>query len=81
MYNLAILRRTILLILSIIESRLVSLRKAKGISQLKLAKITKLDRTYLSRVEHGKQNITMTTLILLCNCLDITLKDFLISKS
>ncbi len=62
--------------LSIIGSRLVSLRKAKGISQLELAEITKLDRTYLSRVEHGKQNITMTTLILICDCLSITLKEY-----
>ncbi len=62
--------------LAIIGSRLVSLRKAKGISQIKLSEFTKLDRTYISRIEHGKQNMTMTTLILICDCLDVTLKEF-----
>lgn len=62
--------------LSIIGSRLVSLRKAKGISQLKLAETTKLDRTYLSRVEHGKQNITMTVMINICDGLGITIAEF-----
>lgn len=62
--------------LAIIGSRLVSLRRAKGISQTKLAELTKLDRTYISRIERGKQNMTMTTLIFICDCLDVTLKEF-----
>ena len=62
--------------LAIIGSRLVSLRKAKGISQTKLAELTKLDRTYISRIERGKQNMTMTTLIFICDCLCVTLKEF-----
>ena len=62
--------------LAIIGSRLVSLRKAKGISQTKLAELTKLDRTYISRIERGKQNMTMTTLIFICDCLGVTLKEF-----
>ncbi len=62
--------------LSTIGFRLVSLRKAKWISQLKLAEITKLDRTYLSRVEHGKQNITMTVMINICYGLGITIAEF-----
>lgn len=32
--------------------------------------------TYLSRVESGKQNLTVETLIRICECLDITLKEF-----
>ena len=62
--------------LTVIGTRLVSLRKGKGISQAKLAELTKLDRTYISRIEHGKQNMTMTTLIFICDCLGITLKEF-----
>lgn len=61
--------------LAIIGSRLVSLRKVKGISQTKLAELTKLDRTYISRIERGKQNMTMTTLIFICDCLDVTLNE------
>lgn len=55
---------------------MATLRKAKGISQLELAEITKLDRTYLSRVEQGKQNMTMTTLMTICDGLGVTLKAF-----
>ncbi len=62
--------------LKIIGSRLVSLRKTKGISQTKLSELTKLDRTYISRIEHGKQNMTITTLIFICDYLGITLKEF-----
>lgn len=62
--------------LTIIGARLVSLRKAKGITQVKLAELTKLDRTYISRIEHGKQNLTISTLIFICDCLGVTLKEF-----
>lgn len=34
------------------------------------------DRTFISRVETGQQNITIQKLNELCNGLDITLKDF-----
>ena len=34
------------------------------------------DKTYLSRVETGKQNITIDNLVLVCETLNITLKDF-----
>lgn len=34
------------------------------------------DRTYLSRVESGKQNLTIESLEKVCDVLDITLKDF-----
>ena len=34
------------------------------------------DRTYMSRVESGRQNITIETLIKICEGLEISLKDF-----
>lgn len=34
------------------------------------------DRTFLSKVESGKQNITIENLNLICNALDVTLADF-----
>ena len=34
------------------------------------------DRTYMSRVESGKQNITIETLIKICEGLEVSLKDF-----
>ena len=62
--------------LLVIGSRLVFLHKEKEISQVKLSELTEFDRTYLSRVEHGKQNVTITTLCFICDCLGITLKEF-----
>lgn len=62
--------------LATIGARLVSLRKSKGMSQLELSDKTGLDRTYLSRVEAGKQNLTVDTLITICKGLNVTLKEF-----
>lgn len=59
-----------------IGERITYFRKQKGYTQLKFADITNYDRTYLSRVESGKQNLTVETLIRICECLGITLKEF-----
>jgi transcriptional regulator with XRE-family HTH domain len=46
-------------------------RKAKKISQEKLAKLTGLDRTFISLVENGKRNPTFTTILKICSALEI----------
>jgi transcriptional regulator with XRE-family HTH domain len=46
-------------------------RKAKKISQEKLAKLTGLDRTFISLIENGKRNPTFTTIIKICSALEI----------
>jgi transcriptional regulator with XRE-family HTH domain len=46
-------------------------RKAKKISQEKLAKLTGLDRTFISLIENGKRNPTFTTILKICSALDI----------
>lgn len=46
------------------------------ISQDELASKIGWDRTFLSRVESGKQNITIENLNILCNALNLTLSDF-----
>lgn len=45
-------------------------------SQEQLSNVIGCDRAYLSRVESGKQNITIESLNSVCNALNITLKDF-----
>ena len=45
------------------------------VSQDELATKIGWDRTFLSKVESGKQNITIENLNLACNALDITLAD------
>jgi len=46
-------------------------RKAKKISQEKLAKLTGLDRTFISLIENGKSSPTFSTILKICSALDI----------
>lgn len=39
--------------------RIKELRKAKGLSQEKLANLAEVDRTYLPEVERGERNISL----------------------
>lgn len=48
----------------------------KDMSQEELASLIGWDRTYISRVESGKQNITIDNLNQICNALDVTLYEF-----
>jgi transcriptional regulator with XRE-family HTH domain len=45
------------------------LRKEKGWSQEELAHFSDLDRTYISLLERGLRNPTLTTLFALASCL------------
>ena len=47
-----------------------------NLSQDEFAKKLGYDRAYLSRVESGKQNLTVESLIKICEGLNVTLKDF-----
>jgi len=46
-----------------------------NVSQEEFAKKIGLDRTYMSKIEAGKQNLTLDTLNKICDGLGITLKD------
>ena len=59
-----------------IGNRVKALRNAKDLSQDGLANKINLDRTYLSRVEAGKQNMTVETLLKICDGLGVTVKEF-----
>lgn len=50
-------------------------RKAKNISQEKLAKLTGLDRTFISLIENGKRNPTFATILKICSALEINPSD------
>lgn len=45
-----------------IGERIRELRKAKGLSQEALANIAEVDRTYMTKVETGKRNVTVKIL-------------------
>jgi len=46
-------------------------RKAKNISQEKLAKLTGLDRTAISLIETGKRSPTFSTILKMCSALEV----------
>ncbi len=46
-------------------------RKAKNISQEKLAKHTGLDRTAISLIETGKRSPTFSTILKICSALEV----------
>jgi transcriptional regulator with XRE-family HTH domain len=52
-------------------------RNAVGISQEKLALLIGLDRTYISMLERGLRQPTLTTIFLLCPPLNLTSVDML----
>ena len=53
----------------------MKIRKAKGIKQDGLAKLTTLHRAHLFRVETGRQSPTLVTLKLIADALDVRVRD------
>jgi transcriptional regulator with XRE-family HTH domain len=51
----------------------VELRKKRGISQERLARESRIDRSYMSGVEHGQHNPTIDLLIRICRPLQVDL--------
>lgn len=57
--------------------RIQTLRKDKGLSQQGLAREAGLDRSYVSAVEHGKQNVSFATLKGISDALDIAVAELI----
>ena len=55
----------------LIGRRLQELRKAKGLSQEKIAEKADISSTYLSRIECGRENPTLDMFIKLTHALDV----------
>ena len=51
------------------------MRRDKGLSQLDLAVKCNLEKTAISRIENGRTNVTLKTIVLLSEALEIELKD------
>ncbi len=62
-------------LLSKLGSRIVQLRKEKGIKQIDLAFRIDMDDGSLRRLERGKTNPTTTTLERIADGLDVEIKD------
>ena len=54
-----------------------TLRKEKGLSQEELANSCGLHRTYIGSVERGERNVTLSTLEVLSEALEVTVIDLL----
>ena len=57
--------------------RIREIRLLKEISQEKLAELADLDRTYITGIERGKRNISITVIEQLSDALDLSLSDLL----
>lgn len=60
-------------LIKVMGQKLQSLRKARGVSQIEVYIETNIN---VKRIEVGTQNISVSTLSILCDCYGITLKDF-----
>lgn len=56
-------------------NRITALRKSKGISQKELALRMYTDKTNLRKLEKGKRNATVSTLLKICDGLEISMSD------
>ena len=52
------------------------LRESKGLSQLDLASLCNMEKTSISRIENGRTNVTLKTMVFLSKALEINLAEF-----
>lgn len=56
-------------------AKLAYVRKSKKISQMKLAEIVDMNFNYIGQIERGEANVTIKTMKVLANALDVELKN------
>lgn len=60
--------------------RVREVRKAKGISQEKLAELANIDRSYMGNIERGEKNVTLKKVYEICDALEVDISE-LVSSS
>jgi len=60
-----------------VGQRIVQMRRSKGLPQEKLALVAEIDRSYMSRIERGKINITVEKLYQIADALGCDVKELL----
>jgi transcriptional regulator with XRE-family HTH domain len=63
-----------------VGKRITQLRKAKNLSQEKFSYEADMERTYLTHIENGRKNISLSTLDKILAALNISVRDFFDSK-
>ena len=62
---------------ALVGKRITKMRKAKRLTQDKLALFAKIDRSYVGRIERGEVNITIEKLYEIAETLDCDAKELL----
>jgi transcriptional regulator with XRE-family HTH domain len=68
-------------LLETLANNIRAFRASKGISQEELADICGLHRTYIGSVERRERNVTLSTLELIAQALEISVLEILTDKS
>lgn len=55
-------------------AKLAYIRKSKKLSQMKLAEIVNMNFNYIGQIERGEANVTIKTIKLLANALEVDVK-------
>ncbi len=63
--------------LALMGQRINAARTSRGMTQQKLADASGLDRTYISLVEHGRQNLSIGAVLKIANALEVPMGDLL----
>ena len=56
-------------------AKLAYIRKARKLSQMKLAELVNMNFNYIGQIERGEANVTIKTIKSLANALNIEVKD------
>ena len=56
-------------------AKLAYVRKTKKFSQMKLAEIVDMNFNYIGQIERGEANVTIHTMKILANALDVEMKE------
>lgn len=67
-------------LLCVLSRNIQEYRSEKSLSQEELAEKCGLHRTYIGSIERGERNVTLSTLEILANSLDISISQLLRNK-
>jgi transcriptional regulator with XRE-family HTH domain len=62
---------------TVVAENIKAIRKQRGISQDELAELAGLNRVHLYRLESGKQSMTLRTLKIIADTLDVKVRDLI----
>lgn len=56
-------------------AKLAYIRKSQKLSQMKLAEIVDMNFNYIGQIERGEANVTIHTMVILANALNLEMKE------